>query len=105
MWFVVSRFLDQLGMSAKFDTKSYCRQSFIGGNYGLLNTTTFQPNPDYYSALLWHRLMGTKVLEAKFTGSNMVRAYAHCAKHAVSDPDDPTTPSHHHSNIDRLIIH
>uniref|UniRef100_M8D0M8 Heparanase-like protein 3 n=1 Tax=Aegilops tauschii TaxID=37682 RepID=M8D0M8_AEGTA len=56
--------------------------SFSGGNYGLLNTTTFQPNPDYYSALLWHRLMGTKVLEAKFTGSNMVRAYAHCAKHA-----------------------
>ncbi|KAF7094054.1 hypothetical protein CFC21_096410 [Triticum aestivum] len=75
-------FLDQLGMSAKFDTKSYCRQSFIGGNYGLLNTTTFQPNPDYYSALLWHRLMGTKVLEAKFTGTNMIRAYAHCAKHA-----------------------
>ncbi|XP_044957738.1 heparanase-like protein 3 [Hordeum vulgare subsp. vulgare] len=75
-------FLDQLGMSAKFDTKSYCRQSFIGGNYGLLNTTTFQPNPDYYSALLWHRLMGTKVLEARFTGTNMVRAYAHCAKHA-----------------------
>jgi len=43
-----SRFLDQLGMSAKYDTKSYCRQSLIGGNYGLLNTTTFQPNPDYY---------------------------------------------------------
>ena len=48
MGIVVSRFLDQLGMSAKYDTKSYCRQSFIGGNYGLLNTTTFQPNPDYY---------------------------------------------------------
>jgi len=45
---VFSRFLDQLGMSAKYDTKSYCRQSLIGGNYGLLNTTTFQPNPDYY---------------------------------------------------------
>ncbi|TVU09278.1 hypothetical protein EJB05_42739, partial [Eragrostis curvula] len=42
-------FLDQLGMSAKYDTKTYCRQSLIGGNYGLLNRTTFQPNPDYYS--------------------------------------------------------
>ncbi|XP_062233472.1 heparanase-like protein 3 [Phragmites australis] len=72
-------FLDQLGMSAKYDTKSYCRQSFIGGNYGLL-ATTFQPNPDYYSALLWHRLMGTKVLATTFRGTNMVRAYAHCAR-------------------------
>ncbi|KAG2604562.1 heparanase-like protein 3 [Panicum virgatum] len=73
-------FLDQLGMSAKYDTKSYCRQSLIGGNYGLLNTTTFQPNPDYYSALLWHRLMGTKVLATTFNGTNKIRAYAHCAK-------------------------
>ncbi|WVZ79478.1 LOW QUALITY PROTEIN: hypothetical protein U9M48_027052 [Paspalum notatum var. saurae] len=55
-------YLDQLGMSAKYDTKSYCRQSLIGGNYGLLNTTTFQPNPDYYS------------------GTNKIRAYAHCAR-------------------------
>ncbi|KAL6606098.1 hypothetical protein ACP70R_041751 [Stipagrostis hirtigluma subsp. patula] len=73
-------YLDQLGMSAKYDTKSYCRQSLIGGNYGLLNTTTFQPNPDYYSALLWHRLMGTKVLATKFSGTNMIRAYAHCTR-------------------------
>jgi len=73
-------FLDQLGMSAKYDTKSYCRQSLIGGNYGLLNTTTFQPNPDYYSALLWHRLMGTKVLATTFNGTNKIRAYAHCAR-------------------------
>ncbi|KAE9587623.1 putative glycosidase [Lupinus albus] len=41
-------YLDQLGMSATFDTKTYCRQSLIGGNYGLLNTTNFTPNPDYY---------------------------------------------------------
>ncbi|KAL6898049.1 hypothetical protein ACP4OV_006645 [Aristida adscensionis] len=73
-------YLDQLGMSAKYDTKSYCRQSLIGGNYGLLNTTTFRPNPDYYSALLWHRLMGTKALATKFSGTNMIRAYAHCTR-------------------------
>nr|DAD45056.1 TPA_asm: hypothetical protein HUJ06_003286 [Nelumbo nucifera] len=42
-------YLDQLGMSATYDTKTYCRQTLIGGNYGLLNTTTFVPNPDYYS--------------------------------------------------------
>ncbi|WOL20306.1 heparanase-like protein 3 [Canna indica] len=73
-------YLDQLGMSARYDTKTYCRQSLIGGNYGLLNTTTYHPNPDYYSALLWHRLMGKHVLSTSFTGTNMIRAYAHCAR-------------------------
>ncbi|XP_074587681.1 heparanase-like protein 3 [Curcuma longa] len=75
-------FLDQLGMSATYDTKTYCRQSLVGGNYGLLNTTTFRPNPDYYSALLWHRLMGTRVLATKLIGEkpSLIRAYAHCAK-------------------------
>ncbi|XP_057433201.1 heparanase-like protein 3 [Lotus japonicus] len=73
-------YLDQLGMSASYDTKTYCRQTLIGGNYGLLNTTTFLPNPDYYSALLWHRLMGRSVLSTTFSGTKKIRAYAHCAK-------------------------
>ncbi|XP_022946152.1 heparanase-like protein 3 [Cucurbita moschata] len=73
-------YLDQLGMAATFDTKTYCRQTLIGGNYGLLNTTTFEPNPDYYSALLWHRLMGRNVLSTRFNGTKKIRAYAHCSK-------------------------
>nr|GLL20383.1 heparanase-like protein 3 [Ipomoea trifida] len=73
-------YLDQLGMSASYGTKTYCRQSLIGGNYGLLNITSFVPNPDYYSALLWHRLMGTNVLATSFSGTKKIRAYAHCAK-------------------------
>ncbi|KAL9682393.1 hypothetical protein QQ045_014190 [Rhodiola kirilowii] len=76
-------YLDQLGMSAVYNTKTYCRQSLIGGNYGLLNTTTFVPNPDYYSALLWHRLMGKNVLSTSISisnSTNKIRAYAHCAK-------------------------
>ncbi|PIN01871.1 Beta-glucuronidase [Handroanthus impetiginosus] len=76
-------YLDQLGMSSSYDSKTYCRQSLIGGNYGLLNTTTFVPNPDYYSALLWHRLMGRKVLATNFVGTNKTRAYAHCSKTTV----------------------
>lgn len=75
-------YLDQLGMTATYDTKTYCRQSLIGGNYGLLNTTTYLPNPDYYSALLWHRLMGRQVLSTHFVGTNKIRAYAHCSKNS-----------------------
>ncbi|GLT43663.1 hypothetical protein SLA2020_175990 [Shorea laevis] len=73
-------YLDQLGMAASYDTKTYCRQTLIGGNYGLLNTETFVPNPDYYSALLWHRLMGSKALFTNSTGASNIRAYAHCSK-------------------------
>ncbi|KAK0571158.1 hypothetical protein LWI29_011910 [Acer saccharum] len=73
-------YLDILGMASAHDTKTYCRQTLIGGNYGLLNTTTFVPNPDYYSALLWHRLMGRNVLSTSFSGTKKIRAYAHCAK-------------------------
>ncbi|KAF2287248.1 hypothetical protein GH714_039440 [Hevea brasiliensis] len=68
------------GMASSYDTKTYCRQTLIGGNYGLLNTTTFVPNPDYYSALLWHRLMGQNALSTSFSGTKKIRAYAHCSK-------------------------
>ncbi|XP_074572550.1 heparanase-like protein 2 [Curcuma longa] len=73
-------YLDQLGMASKYNTKVYCRQTLIGGNYGLLDTSTFIPNPDYYSALLWHRLMGKRVLSIDISGSSYLRAYAHCTK-------------------------
>lgn len=73
-------YLDQLGMSSSYDTKTYCRQTLVGGNYGLLNTTTYVPNPDYYSALLWHRLMGRNVLSTNVLTIKKLRAYAHCSK-------------------------
>ncbi|MCL7024804.1 hypothetical protein MKW94_022672 [Papaver nudicaule] len=73
-------YLDQLGMTSTFNHKVFCRQTLIGGNYGLLNATTMVPNPDYYSALLWHRLMGKSVLSTTHTGSPYLRAYTHCSK-------------------------
>ncbi|GAB2209460.1 hypothetical protein Droror1_Dr00026676 [Drosera rotundifolia] len=73
-------YLDQLGLSATYHTKVYCRQTLIGGNYGLLDTATFVPNPDYYSALLWHRLMGKTVLSVSSDASPYLRSYAHCSK-------------------------
>ncbi|KAL3731633.1 hypothetical protein ACJRO7_028506 [Eucalyptus globulus] len=73
-------YLDQLGMTSQFNHKVFCRQALIGGNYGLLNTTSFVPNPDYYGALLWHRLMGKHVLATMHDGSAHLRAYSHCSK-------------------------
>ncbi|KAK2970332.1 hypothetical protein RJ640_003300, partial [Escallonia rubra] len=59
-------YLDQLGIAAKYNTKVYCRQTLIGGNYGLLNTTTF--------------LMGKGVLAVDSDASPYLRYYAHCSK-------------------------
>ncbi|KAL3840531.1 hypothetical protein ACJIZ3_025122 [Penstemon smallii] len=73
-------YLDQLGMTSTFNHKVFCRQALVGGNYALLNTTTFVPNPDYYGALLWHRLMGNNVLSTSHNGSHYLRAYSHCSK-------------------------
>lgn len=73
-------YLDQLGMASRYNTKVYCRQTLVGGHYGLLNTTTLVPNPDYYSALLWHRLMGKVVVAVGSNASPFLRSYAHCSK-------------------------
>lgn len=37
------------------------------------------------SALLFHRLMGRKVLSTSFSGTNMIRAYSHCSRKSVSN--------------------
>ncbi|KAK3021014.1 hypothetical protein RJ639_045145 [Escallonia herrerae] len=58
-------YLDQLGIAAKYNTKVYCRQTLIGGNYGLLNTTTFVPNPDYFRQGLL-QYCGTSLWEKEF---------------------------------------
>ncbi|CAN0896467.1 Heparanase-like protein 2 [Linum grandiflorum] len=73
-------YLDQLGMAAVYSHKVYCRQAIVGGNYGFLKNDVFTPNPDYYGALLWHRLMGTAVLATSHDGSPFLRAYSHCSK-------------------------
>ncbi|KAK8334895.1 hypothetical protein V6Z11_A09G017700 [Gossypium hirsutum] len=73
-------YLDQLRMASTYNHKAFCRQTLIGGNYALLNTTTSIPNPDYYSALLWHRLMGSTVLFVTQESNPNFRVYAHCTK-------------------------
>jgi heparanase 1 len=70
----------------------YCRQTLVGGNYGLLNTTTLQPQPDYYSLLLWSRIMSPLVLDVLPDASNPeLRAYAHCTQPSAGFPPGAVT--------------
>jgi len=74
-------YLDQIATFAVYGHQRYCRQTLIGGNYGFLNTTTLHPNPDYYNALLWRRLMGEGVLRVVGdSGTPYLRVYGHCRK-------------------------
>jgi heparanase 1 len=76
-------FVTQLGSLAQVGVATQCRQSLVGGAYELLDKHTFQPNPDYYIALLWTRLMGRRVIGVTQPGPDtstpLVRAYAHCS--------------------------
>ncbi|WCJ22161.1 Baicalin-beta-D-glucuronidase [Euphorbia peplus] len=52
-------------MTAAFNHNVYCTQTLNGGNYGHLDTTSFLPNADCYSGILWHR--GKEVLATAHT--------------------------------------
>ena len=57
----------------------FCRQTLLGGYYELVDRTTIQPNPDYFTALLWKRSMGSRVLSVSSSLPDNVLVYAHCA--------------------------
>lgn len=64
----------------------FCRQTLLGGSYGLLDRLTYKPNPDFYTGLLFRRLMSGKVYNTSVAangsaqqGTNTLRAYSHCS--------------------------
>lgn len=88
----MSRYIDQMASFARHGHGKYCRQTLVGGNYGLLNTTTLQPQPDYYSLLLWSRIMSPLVLDVAADPSNLeLRAYAHCTQPTAGFPSGAVT--------------
>jgi hypothetical protein len=58
------RYLDQLGRLARRGVDVVFHNTLASSEYGLLDESNFAPRPNYWAALLWHRLMGTTVLDA-----------------------------------------
>ena len=96
--------LPALGEKAKSGHSIYCRQDLVGGDYGLLHddypwnvavldTPTAKENvitrPDYWSGLLFKRLMGNGVLETKDADSSQSAAF-------YADGDEPALLSYCH---------
>jgi hypothetical protein len=72
------RYLDQLGRLARAGVQVVMHNTLAASDYGLLDETTFRPRPNYWGALLWHRLMGTTVLDAGAAAAPDLLVYAHC---------------------------
>jgi Glycosyl hydrolase family 79, N-terminal domain len=72
------RYLDQLGRLAKAGVQVVMHNTLAASDYGLLDERTFRPRPNYWAALLWHRLMGTTVLDAGAATAPGLHVYAHC---------------------------
>lgn len=58
------RYLEQLGRLAKKNVKVVMHNTLCASEYALLDQTTLEPRPNYWAALLWNKLMGTKVYDS-----------------------------------------
>lgn len=74
------RYLNELGALAKHGVKVVAHNTLAETDYALIDGETFSPRPDYWGALLWHRLMGTTVLDAGAVHSKNLYLYAHCSR-------------------------
>ena len=72
------RYLDQLGRLARAGVQVVMHNTLAASDYGLLDERTFRPRANYWAALLWHRLMGTTVLDTGSAAAPGLHVYAHC---------------------------
>ncbi len=74
------RYLNQLGTLARSGVQVQMHNTLNASDYGLLDETTYEPRPDYWAALLWHRLMGATVLDPAAGQVANLYVYAHCLR-------------------------
>ena len=84
--------LDKLGLSSIYGLYSVMRQDFWGGNYALIGISRdHEPNPDYWSSLLFKTLIGqfgqskTLSVDNEFDKGRDIRVYAFCTNIASNE--------------------
>jgi hypothetical protein len=76
-------FLDKLGVVANAGHTLVFRQTLCGYRYGLISFA-LTPNPDFWTFLLFKRLVGEAVLTTRVSGANATdRVYAFCSREHV----------------------
>jgi heparanase len=74
------RLLDQFGGLAQRSVKAVMHNTLASSDYGLVDEETLEPRPNYWAALLWKRLMGTRALDTGIAASSPMRVYAQCMR-------------------------
>jgi len=74
------RYLYQLGRLARQGVQMVAHNTLVASDYGLLDEADFTPKPKYWGALLWRKLMGTRVLDSGVPIRAGLHAYAHCLR-------------------------
>lgn len=77
----VFRFSDTHARLAKQGLDAIFTHALISGSNGIIDEKTLEPNASYWAALLWRRLMGSKVLDAGPIHRGL-HLYAHCQRGA-----------------------
>jgi len=70
-------YLDALGTLSRLGHSIFARQTLAMSSYGLLDDA-YNPNPDYFTALLFKNLMSNSVLDVH-SNDEYFRIYAHCS--------------------------
>ncbi len=73
------RYLYQLGSLAQKNVQVIMHNTLAASEYSLIDQDTHLPKPNYWAALLWTKLMGTKVYDAG-KGEPGVYLFAHDTK-------------------------
>ncbi len=73
------RYLDTNARLSKQGLDAIFTHALISGSNGVIDEKTFRPNPNYWAALMWRRMMGTKILDAGPIEPGF-HLYAHCQR-------------------------
>ncbi|MCB2065619.1 MAG: hypothetical protein KDE15_03140 [Erythrobacter sp.] len=72
------RYLNQLGSLAQQRVQVVMHNTLAASDYALLDEDSFDPRPNYWAAVLWHRVMGTTVLAPPTGMAPGLRVFAQC---------------------------
>jgi hypothetical protein len=74
------RYLIEHASLARRGVKVIMHNTLAASDYGLLDQNTFEPRPNYWATLLWHKLMGTTVLDPQISFAPNTYVYAQCGE-------------------------
>lgn len=72
------RYLNQNAVLAQRGVQVVMHNTLAASDYALIDQDTLAPRPNYWSAVLWQRTMGTTVLASPASPSPQLRLFAHC---------------------------